>query len=216
MNSDAAIEPGTALLALLAYQQMSMVESVLRADSDDLAERLAVARMAADALVRSTRLCDAIPGGQNGAVVAMEPMVSPVDEFWLMTRPRIPVELWLRAAAVAALEIELLQRVAPHLGVVATEVVAAEAGAWRAIDHGGRAVAQAIASGQASVDELSLYARRLLGESAVMTQRLVVRQPGLRRALTGTTDEDLTASSALLDDLLGALGERLRSMGLSV
>lgn len=203
-------------MALLAYQQMSMAESLVRAPSDELADRLPVARLAADALARSTRLCDAIPGGQNGAIAAMGPIVSPVDEFWTMTRPRSPIELWLRAAAVAAFELELIQRIAPQLSAAAAEALESQAGLWRALDHAHGAIGSAIAGRQASVDELSLYARRLLGETAVMAQRLAVRQPALRLALTSSEDADLTITSELLDDLLGAMGARLRSLGLSV
>lgn len=210
-------ESGPALLALLAYQNLCVAESLLRSSADsELADRVAIGRLGADALARFTQACDYLPGGQQSAVTAMAEIASPVDEFWLMTRPRTPAEGLLRLAAVASLEVELLQHVKAQLGEFDWEAITPSAGLWRAIDHGGQVVVAALGEPGRVGDELSLYARRLLGESAVMCQRLVVRQPALRRALTGQPDFDLSLTSGVLDLVLAGVATRLGQLGLAV
>lgn len=203
------IEPQTALLALLAYQDLCVAESLLRASAelDDVDERLQIGRLAGEALSRSQRACDEIPGGQTAAVDAMAQITSPVDEFWTMTRPRVGVEQYLRVLAVSVVQLELAQRAGLEL---------AEAGLWRAIDHGANRVHATITGHERSVDELSLYSRRLLGEVAVMGQRAMIRQDGLREALTGQRDDELAASGQVLDEVLGAVAARLGQLGLAV
>lgn len=212
-----APDPGTALLAVLAYQNLRVAESLLvRAEeSTELADLLPVARVAADALARFTLACDAIPGGQAAAQQAMEPIVSPVDEFWAMTRPRSRAEQRLRVMVVASTELEIVQRALAHIPEMAAEAIGPSAPAWRAIDHGSQATVAAIELAGNGSDELSLYARRLLGETAVMCQRVIVRQPALRVALTGGADEELTASTAVLDEVLAAVAARVAGLGLS-
>lgn len=193
-----------------------MAQSLLQreAGATDLGDLLPVARIAADALVRFTQACDAIPGGQTAAQAAMVPIISPVDEFWSMTRPRNLGEQRLRVMLVANLELELVQRVTAHVPEMAGEAIEPSASSWRAIDLGSQAVVSAIED--ADRPTMSLYARRLLGESAVMCQRLVVRQPALRVALTGDSDDGLDASTAVLDEVLAAVAARVGQLGLSV
>lgn len=215
--TNALTQSGTALLAFIAYQNLCLAESVQAAGPDrgDLAGRLATARLGADALTRFTRACDAIPGGQASAQMAIEPIVSPVDEFWAMTRPRVAVERLLRVLVVASLELELVQVAEENIPEEAWEVAAPDSGLWRAIDLGAGAVAGALADAR-NADELSLYARRALGEAAVLGQRLLVRQPGLRWALSASDDQDLTSSTVVLDEVLAGVAARLGQQGLAV
>lgn len=215
--TNALTQSGTALLAIIAYQNLCLAESVQASGSDrgDLAGRLATARLGADALARFTRACDAIPGGQSAAQLAIEPIVSPVDEFWAMTRPRVAVERLLRVLVVASLELELVQAAEANIPEEAWEVAAPNSGLWRAIDLGAGAVAADMADAR-NTDELSLYARRTLGEAAVLGQRLLVRQPGLRWALTADDDQDLNASTKALDEVLAGVAARLAGQGLAV
>ena len=145
----------------------------------------------------------------------MVPIISPVDEFWSMTRPRNLGEQRLRVMLMANLELELVQRVTAHVPEMAGEAIEPSASSWRAIDLGSQAVVSAIEAADRP-DEMSLYARRLLGESAVMCQRLVGRQPALRVALTGDSDDGLDASTAVLDEVLAAVAARVGRLGLSV
>lgn len=212
-----ASDAGTSLLALLAYQNLRVAQSLLRPEEGptDLGELLPVARIAAEALTRFTHACDAIAGGQTAAQAAMVPITSPVDEFWSMTRPRNLGEQRLRVMVVANLELELVQRVIEHVPEIAGETLEPAAALWRVIDLGSQGVVRAIEQADGP-DEMSLYARRLLGESAVMSQRLVVRQPALRVALTGESDDNLSASTAVLDEVLAAVAARVGQLGLSV
>lgn len=213
-----APEPAAALLALLTYQNLCVAESLnTRADgSAELSERLVVARLGSEALNRFTRACDAIPGGQGAAVAAMEPFVSAVDEFWSMTRPRVAAEQRLRVMVVASLELELLQRLGEHLPDTVREALEPSAGLWRAVDHGAQSTVQASAGRGYGVDELSLYARRLLGEAAVMAQRVLLRQEALRQAVVGGSEVASMDSSAVLDEVLAAVAARVGQLGLSV
>ena len=218
MSKEIPAEPVTALLAWLAYQNLWVAESLIAHQGvrTELGDRLTVARLSSDALCRFTAACDAIPGGQSAAQESMAPMLSPVDEFWTMTKPRVQVEQRLRLLVLASIELELVQRLEDRLPEPARSVLTPAAGLWRAIDHGSSQVLEATTTHTRSVDELSLYARRLLGEVVVMAQRLLVRQADLRIVLAGEADEELSISTAVLDDVLQATAARLAQLGLSV
>lgn len=218
MSNEIAPEPVTALLAWLAYQNLWEAESLIVRSGEhaELGDRLTVARLSADALNRFTEACDAIPGGQSAAQQAMAPLISPVDEFWTMTKPRVQTEQRLRLMVLASIELELVQRLADRLPEPAQSVLTPAAGLWRAIDHGSSQVLEAITQHTRSADELSLYARRVLGEVVVMAQRLLVRQADLRFVLAGEADEELSVSTALLDEVLQSTAARLAQLGLSV
>ncbi|WP_341728923.1 ferritin-like fold-containing protein [Brooklawnia sp.] len=218
MSNEIAPEPVTALLAWLAYQNLREAESLIARSGEraELGDRLTVARLSSDALNRFTQACDAIPGGQSAAQQVMAPLISPVDEFWTMTKPRVQTEQRLRLMVVASIELELVQRLADRLPEPALSVLTPAAGLWRAIDHGSSQVLDAINTHTRSADELSLYARRLLGEVVVMAQRLLVRQADLRIVLAGEADDELSISTAMLDDVLQSTAARLAQLGLSV
>ena len=63
---------------------------------------------------------------------------------------------------------------------------------------------------------MSLYARRLLGEAAVMAQRVLLRQEALRQAVVGGSEVASIDSSAVLDEVLAAVAARVGQLGLSV
>ena len=109
MSKEIPAEPVTALLAWLAYQNLWVAESLIAHQGvrTELGDRLTVARLSSDALCRFTAACDAIPGGQSAAQEAMAPMLSPVDEFWTMTKPRVQVEQRLRLLVLASIVSEL-------------------------------------------------------------------------------------------------------------
>lgn len=218
MSNQKPFDPATAVLALLACQGMCVAESLMRGEgaNRDLEERLTAARFSAEALAQFAQACDAVPGGPGAARTAFEPIVGLVDEFWLMTKPRARAEQWLRVMAVATFELELVQRASDHLCDADWEPVDSAAGLWRAIDHGSQVTLQAISDRSSSIDDLSLYARRLLGETAMLGQRLLVRQQPLRQALTGQPDDEVTVSTAVLGEVLSAVAARLSQLGLSV
>jgi len=218
VSNEIAPEPVTALLAWLAYQNLWEAESLITrsGQSSELGDRLTVARLSSDALNRFTQACDVIPGGQTAAQEAMAPLASPVDEFWTMTKPRVQTEERLRLMVLASIELELVQRLADRLPEPARSVLTPAAGLWRAIDHGSSQVLDAINHHTRSVDELSLYARRVLGETVVMAQRLLVREADLRFVLAGEADDELRISTAVLDEVLQSTAARLAQLGLSV
>lgn len=213
-----AIDPVTSLLAVLAYQGLCTAESLMpdAQATSDLAERLLLARFSADALERFSHACEAIPGGPGAARSVVEPITGPVDEFWQMTKPRAAAEKWVRMLVVASVDLEFVQQGQLHLDEVGWEPAGWVAGLWRIIDQASQAIVQALAESTSSADELSLYARRVVGEAAMLGQRLIVRQSPLRQVLTGQPDDDLNASTAVLGEALGTAAARLSQLGLSV
>ncbi len=219
MSTDAKSDAGTTVLALLAYQNLCIAESLFGRNSPEpeLAERVPVGRLSAEALTRFTRMCDAIPGGQQAAITAMKQIASPIDEFLAVTSPRVRGEQLLRLLFVSCVDVELVARVRPdQISEATSEAIAADAGLWRAVDYASSGVLSAMSANVRAGDELSAYGRRLLGEAAVVGQRLLVRKEGLRLAFTGQADEDLIASTEVLDGLLAAVASRLAHLGLSV
>lgn len=218
MSNEIASEPVASLLAWIAYQNMVLAESsvVRYADQSDLTDRLVIARLSSEALNRSMQVLDVIPGGQSGSEQAIEPIMSPVDEFWSVTKPRVQVEQRLRLMVVASIELELVLRLEQRLPEPAREILTNATSLWRTIDHGGSQVLAAVEEKTRSVDELSLYARRLLGETVVMAQRLLVRAPDLRIVISGEADDELSVSTAVLHEVLQTTAARLSQLGLRV
>lgn len=110
--TDLSAPASTALLSTLAYQNLCVAEMLLAPprQHDDVGQRAHLGRLAGDALERFSALCDAVPGGFAAARDAMDRAASPVDEFITMTTPRDGAESWLRLAAMASWEIELIER----------------------------------------------------------------------------------------------------------
>lgn len=219
VSTEAKSVASRTVLALLAYQNLCNAEVLLGRPSADqqLVDRVPIARLSGEALARFTRLCDAIPGGQSAAIAAMRPLASPIDEFLAVTAPRVRGEQMVRLLLANSLQLELVGRVLPdQVSETTTEVIAADAGLWRTIDYAASAVLDALGTNQRAADELSAYARRLLGDATVAGQRLLVREEGLRRALTGQIDPDLIAVTPVLDEMLAASASRLTQLGLSV
>nr|WP_279588610.1 ferritin-like fold-containing protein [Brooklawnia cerclae] len=206
---------------MLAYVNLCSAEELMRrsAGETDLTERLPVGRVAADQLARYARLSEAIPGGVPGVLAAMQPVISPVDEFIRLTQPRVRGEAMVRLVAVTGMELEIVQRVADGLDEAAREVLALTPGTWRAMDYGSAGVLEGVTGMIHGLDELSNYSRRVLGEAAAAGQRLLVRDTGLRALAAGQTpsggvDDPLARSIACLDDVLVATSARLAQLGL--
>ena len=123
----------------------------------------------------------------------------------------------LRLLFVTHLELELIQRLrVEELEPAAAEAIGTDAGLWQVIDHTSLTVLSVLGTNQRVCGELSTYARRMLGEAAVVGQRLLVREPALRVLLTGDRDDQMTRSSAALGELLSAVSARLSQLGLSM
>ena len=181
-----------------------------------LGERVDVSRLVAGLLLRVSQLCDGFAGGQACAVAEMETLRIPIDEFWAMTRPKDRVEQRLRILVAAALELELVERMAPRLDASTVEAASDTTSAWRIVDLSSRAVVQELKTNPDRRDSLSLYARRVIGEAAVLVQGIVVRREGMRLALTGGLDPELQVSTVVVDGLLAAVATRVGALGLSV
>ena len=219
MNQKSAATPETVLLALLAYQNLCVAESLFgySGPRPELSARLPLGRLGAEVLSRFTRMCDAIPGGQQAALAAIQPLTSPVDEFVTITTPKARGERMLRLLFVTHLELELIQRLrVEELEPAAAEAIGTDAGLWQVIDHTSLTVLSVLGTNQRVCGELSTYVRRMLGEAAVVGQRLLVREPALRVLLTGDRDDQMTRSSAALGELLSAVSARLSQLGLSM
>ena len=141
---------------------------------------------------------------------------APVDEYWNLTRGRDNVEARIATMVAALVELEVVDRMIPQLSESAAELLGDATVAWQVVDLGAQAVAEELERDPHRVDGLSLYARRVIGEAAVLLQGVVVRRTGLRVALTGEPDDELRATTAVVDQILSAVAARLSGMGLSV
>ena len=162
------------------------------------------------------RLCDGFAGGQPRAVAEIQTLRAPVDEYWNLTRGRDNVEARIATMVAALVELEVVDRMIPQLSESAAELLGDATVAWQVVDLGAQAVAEELERDPHRVDGLSLYARRVIGEAAVLLQGVVVRRTGLRVALTGEPDDELRATTAVVDQILSAVAARLSGMGLSV
>lgn len=217
MTEERRIADDTAL-GLIALLDLTLAQAGFTGSPEavDLSERLDIARLTAGLLTRVGQLCDGFAGGQPRAVTEIQTLRAPIDEYWNLTRGRDNVELHIAMMVVGLVELELVDRMIPQLSDSAAELLRDATVSWRIVDLGAQAVVEELARDPQRLDGLSLYARRVIGEAAVLVQGVVVRRTGLRVALTGDSDDELRATTAVVDEILSAVAARLSGTGLSV
>lgn len=169
------------------------------------------ARMLGDCLTRFAQITDAMPGGFSRSHAVMSQIASPIDEWIAMTAPKNMAQRHVRLMAALSWEIELLA----NAQSVPDDLPSDDASLWRLFEAAQSLAADACASYD-SLDELSVYARRMIGEGAVLAQRLIVRQPEFRMILVGQPDDDLGLSGAFMAELLDKVAAHLRRVGVVI
>lgn len=217
MTEERRIADDTAL-GLFAYLDLTMAQTgfAVAGEAVELSERLDLSRLAAGLLARVAQLCDGFAGGQPRAVEEIQSLRAPIDEYWNLTRGRDIVEQRIAAMVISLVELELSDKIATNISESAAELISDATVGWRIVDLASQAITDELESDPHRRDGLSLYARRVIGEAAVLLQGVVVRRVGIRLALTGNSDEELSATTAVVDEILSAVAARIAGLGLSV
>jgi hypothetical protein len=216
-GDDRSLEPAVVdLLGVLAYAELTAFDRLAEDArlAPTLAGRAALARMAAAEMGHHQRVCDRLAELGRDPAVAMAPFTGPLDAFHDGTRAGTWLEGLVKAYVGDGLARDFYREVAaflpePDRGLV-LEVLADTGHA----DFAVREVRAAIAEDPRLSGRLALWARRLVGEALTQSQAVIADRDDLADLLISGTG-DLNGVADLLQRLMDAHSERMRSLGLS-
>lgn len=204
------------VLGALACGEMSAFER-MAADArmaPNLADKAALAGMAAGEFQHFRALCDRIREFGVEPEVAMQPFVSPLNTFHDLTAPADWLESLVKAYVGDGIARDFYREVAAYMDPrsrdLVREVLADMGQAAFAVDR----VRAAIASQPRLAGRLALWARRLVGEALTQAQRVAVDREAIVRLLS-TQAADITELGRLFERIIEAHDERMRSLGLN-
>ncbi|GHE10514.1 ferritin-like fold-containing protein [Klenkia taihuensis] len=214
---DASLEPAVVdLLGVLAYAELTAFDRLAEDArlAPTLAGRAALARMAAAEMGHHQRVCDRLAELGRDPAAAMAPFTGPLDAFHDGTRAGTWLEGLVKAYVGDGLARDFYREVAaflpePDRGLV-LEVLADTGHA----DFAVREVRAAIAEDPRLSGRLALWARRLVGEALTQSQAVIADRDDLADLLISGTG-DLNGVADLLQRLMDAHSERMRSLGLN-
>jgi hypothetical protein len=203
------------LVGVLAYGELTAFER-LAADAQlapTLADKAALAGMAAAEFGHFTRLRDYLTelGGDPDSV--MRPFVSALDAFHRNTAPADWLESLVKAYVGDRIAADFYREIAgycdPRTGELVRDVLADTGHAAFVVER----VRAAVAADPALSGRLSLWARRIVGEALAQAQRVVADRPALAQLVGGSGD--LAEVTRLLARLIDAHTARMAALGLS-
>ena len=206
----------TDLLGVLAYGELTAFER-LASDArlaPSVADKTALATMAATEFGHFTRLRDHLAGNGVDPEQAMAPFVRPLDDFHDLTEPNDWLEGLIKAYVGDGLAADFYREVAGALQDATTQAIVLEVLA----DTGQAAfavarVTEAIQREPAVGGRLALWGRRLVGEALIQAQRVAVERDALTELLVG--QGDLNGIVRLLKRLTDRHTERMAALGLA-
>ena len=207
------------LLGALAYGELAAFERL----ADDaklapgLADKAALARMAAAELHHFEQLTDRLREIDEEPTAAMEPFAAALEEFHRMTAPSDWLEGLVKAYVGDAIAADFYREVASRLDSDTRSLV------LRVLDDTGHAtfavekVRSAIEDDPRVGGRLALWARRLMGEALSQAQRVVADRDALSTMLVGGVADgfDLAEIGRMFSRITEAHTRRMAALGLS-
>lgn len=207
------------LLGVLAYGELSAFER-LAEDAQlapSLADKAAIARMAAAEFAHFSALKDALDELGVDPFEAMEPFREGFDSFHLRTEPADWLEGLVKAYVGDGLAADFYTEIASYLDEATRTTV------MRSLNDTGHSefviatVQAAIAQDPRVGGRLALWGRRLVGEALTQAQGIAADHEGLSALLVGGADRpgmDLAGISRMFARLTQAHSERMELLGL--
>lgn len=178
------------LLGVLAYAELvaffRLSEDAALAPS--LADKAALAEMAAAEFAHFDKLRGQLTLMGVAAEQAMLPFVEPLDAFHARTAPSDWLEGLVKAYVGDGIAADFYRAVAAVLGPQAGELVTGVLADTGHADFVIPRVRAAVEADPAAAGRLALWARRLVGEALAQAHRVVAERPALVRLLTGMAD----------------------------
>lgn len=218
-QADSHVDPVAELLGLLAYAELTG-SFRLAVDADgapDLRTTWRLAELAVERFAQASRIKDEIAARGIDADAAIAPFVTPVDAFHARTVPADWREGLLKAFVTDEIAADFYNEIAERLDPAIRDVVAPEETRHPQAGLVGDVLREVVAREPAEAGRLSLYARRVLGETFAQAQRVAAEHEGLLDLLAA---DGLGAGDLIeLASIIGRLGERhrerVRSLGLT-
>ncbi|MBK8470121.1 MAG: ferritin-like fold-containing protein [Candidatus Phosphoribacter sp.] len=228
MTTDAAVFPGDKvppgdaaavdLLGALAYAQLTGFEE-LAADAQmtpHLAAKLTFARMAAAMFERCERVGRRLEAHGASAEAAMAPFMTPVDQFHTRTTPSDWLEGIVKAYVGDGIVRDFHLEMARHLSGADRDFVVDMLTSVPDAEAIVAEVRVAIAADERLGGRLSLWARRIMGETMQATQSVAVERDSLTALLLGgEPGSDINEAGRMFARMTQAHTERMGRLGLS-
>ncbi|CAN5344870.1 ferritin-like fold-containing protein [soil metagenome] len=205
------------LLGVLAYGELTAFDRLAEDArlAPTLAGRAALARMAAAEIGHYGLLHQRLTEQGADPETAMAPFVSAIDGFHDSTRPSTWLEGLVKAYVGDGLAADFYREVAtfldPSTRALVLEVLADTGHA----DFAVREVQAAIVADPVVAGRLALWARRLVGEALMQSQRVIAERDPLAEFIVAGSG-DLAGIGRLLKQITHAHSVRMRSLGLSI
>jgi hypothetical protein len=205
----------TAVIELLALLALGELQAFGRLADDsklapDLARRAVLCEMAAAEIHNFRRLADRITELGGEPEEAMRHYQAPLEDYHLQTEPNDWLEALTKAYVGDGLADDFYQVIAQYLESPDRELVLEVLHDDRYAEFAAAEIRLAIADDQRAANRLSMWARRLMGESLSQAQRVAAERPELL-ALIGSED----AGSDLFRRLTSAHTARMTAVGLN-
>lgn len=208
------------LLGAVSYGELSAFDRLAEDAkmAPTLADKAALAQMAATEFSHFRRLCDRLEELGSDPIAAMEPFVTAFDAFHARTAPADWLEGLVKAYVGDGLAADFYREIAAMLDAPTRTVIVeslADAGQSAfVVDRVGRAIAE----DHRVAGRLALWGRRLMGEALSQAQRVAAERDALTALLAGGVDRpglDLAAIGRLFTRLTENHTRRMETLGLA-
>lgn len=208
------------LLGAVAYGEISAFERLAEdaAAAPELADKLALGRMATIQFGHVAPLLDRI--GELGAdpVAAMAPFREPFDRFHAATAPSTWLEGIVKAFVGDGLAADFYREIAAFLDADTRALIVSSLADTGQAAFAVERVRAAIEADPRVAGPLALWGRRLMGEALAQAQRVAAERDSLAALLAGGVDRpglDLAALSRMFSRLTENHTRRMAELGLA-
>src|SRR3954453_17143394 len=180
----------------------------------NLADKAALAGMAAAEFQHFRALCDRIREFGVEPETAMEPFVEPLNTFHDLTAPADWLESLVKAYVGDGIARDFYREVAAYMDPRSRDLVREVQTNIGQATFAVERVRATTANQPPLAGRLALWARRLVGEAMTQAQRVAVDREAIVR-LRSTQAADLSELGRLFERIIEAHDERMRSLGLN-
>ncbi|WP_420175393.1 ferritin-like fold-containing protein [Luteococcus sp. OSA5] len=207
------------LLGLVAYGSLAAFErtAASSAAAQAVADKLVLARIAAQRFSHLDRLEGALAARGSGLNEAMTPFAAPIDAFNQHTEPRTWAEALVKLCIISGLVDDFANQVAEQLHDELREILMGSIDDAELASAPSAMLQQCLTENPDDRGRLALYGRRLLGEALSQAQRVSAQHAELTALLTGDGQggDDLAQISELMTRLASMHARRMKDLGLA-
>jgi hypothetical protein len=219
MQDPAYVAAVVDLLGVIGYGEISAFERLAEDAklAPDLADKSALAGMAATEFGHFRRICERLKELGTEPTDAMQPFVTPLDEFHERTAPADWLESLVKAYVGEGLVADFYREIAAFLDVATRDLIVESLDDADQSAFAVERIRAAIEADPRVAGRLALFGRRLMGEALSQAQRTAAQRDALSALLTGGIDRpgmDLAAIGRLFNRLTENHTRRMEGLGL--